>query len=104
MPKRERTKHDLRCFCSRRPLLAVYGVDEKGRLYVHQRVYKQGRIFGESFFYGGTVKLLCRECFRWNEVVFRDTNNVRLQQVDAPEVLQYEVAPRDSLQSDTSPI
>lgn len=96
MPKRERTKHDLRCFCSRRPLLAVYGVDEKGRLYVHQRVYKQGRIFGESFFYGGIVKLLCRECLRWNEVVFRDRNTVDLLPTEAPEALRMETPPLES--------
>ena len=103
MPKRERTKHDLRCFCSRRPLLAVYGVDEKGRLYVHQRVYKQGRIFGESFFYGGIVKLLCRECLRWNEVVFRDRNTVDLEPVDPPKVLQYEMRPLESVTRPDTP-
>ncbi len=97
MPKRERTKHDLRCFCARKPLLAVYGIDEKGRLYVHQRVYKQGRVFGESFFYGGTVQLLCRECLHWQEVVFRDRNNVTLHEIDPPEVLTQEVDRGDSL-------
>lgn len=96
--RRERTKHDLRCFCSRHPLLAVYGIDEKGRLYVHQRVYKGPRVFGESFFYGGTIKLLCRECFRWNEVVIRNRNTVILHEVDPPEVLTSKVGPRDSLQ------
>lgn len=90
MAKRERTKHDLRCFCSRQPLLAVYGVDEKGRLYVHQRVYKQGRVFGESFFYGGTIQLLCRECLHWQEVVFREPNTVTLHEIDPPQALTQE--------------
>lgn len=103
MARRERTKHDLRCFCSRKPLLAVYGVDERGRLYVHQRVYKQGRVFGESFFYGGTVKLLCRECLHWQEVVFRDPSTVTLQEVDAPEVLAHEVDRPDSLHTPDTP-
>jgi len=100
--RRERTKHELRCFCSRKPLLAVYGVDEKGRLYVHQRVYKANRVFGETIFYGGVVALLCRECLRWQEVIIQDRTSATLAPIDAPKVLTDESATRLSLPTNQS--
>jgi len=100
--RRERTKHELRCFCARKPLLAVYGVDEKGRLYVHQRVYKQNRVFGETIFYGGTVALLCRECLRWQQVTIQDRSRATLMPIDAPKVLARESDTRASLPTDQS--
>lgn len=65
------TKNELRCFCSRTPLLATYGVDETGRLYVHVKIYKQRRIFGEVLVTDGIVKLHCRECLRWHTVIIK---------------------------------
>lgn len=99
----QRTKHELRCFCAREPLLAIFGVDEKGRLYVHQRVYKQGRVFGESLHYGGgTVALLCRECLRWQQVVIKERTKAVLEPMDMPEMFRAKVGPRESLPSDHS--
>lgn len=97
---RQRTKHDLRCFCSRKPLLGVYGIDEKGRLYVHTRVYKQGRVFGEAVYYGGTVNLLCRECLRWNEVVILDSTRATLAPIEEPEAIRSKVGSGESLPDD----
>lgn len=65
-----RSKHELRCFCSRRPLLAMYGLDKFGRTYVHIKAYKQRRIYTDVIHYGGEVNIRCRECFRWNNIVF----------------------------------
>jgi hypothetical protein len=65
------SEHDLRCFCGRSPLLAIYGVDEDGNLFVHVRVYKGKRLYHESVLYGGIVKLRCRECYRWHRVLIR---------------------------------
>jgi hypothetical protein len=59
---------ELRCFCSREPLLATYGVDHSGTLFVHVKIWKQRRIYGELVVEGGLVKLRCRECLRWHEV------------------------------------
>lgn len=67
---RRLTKNELRCFCSRAPLLAMYGLNEQGRTYVHIKVYKQRRIYGESIHYGGEVRIKCRECLRWNVILF----------------------------------
>lgn len=67
------SKHELRCICSRTPLLATYGIDEKGRLFVHIKIWKQRRIYGEIVAYGGPLKIHCRECFRWFTVAFGPT-------------------------------
>lgn len=68
-PRREK---ELRCFCSRTPLLATYGVDTVGKLYVHVKIWKARRIFGELVIEGGIVKLRCRECLRWHKVHIHD--------------------------------
>lgn len=76
-------KHqELRCFCSRHPLLATYGIDSKGRLYVHVRVFKQARLFGEVIAFGD-VKLHCRECLRWHTVVIKQAGDAELREETA---------------------
>lgn len=65
-------EHELRCEqCSRRPLLATYGVDEKGHPYVRVKIWRQNRIFGHTVVEGGVVRLQCRECMRWCRVIIR---------------------------------
>jgi len=63
-----RREHELRCFCSREPLLATYGIDSKGKLFVHVKIWKARRIFGELVIEGGIVKIRCRDCLRWHTV------------------------------------
>ena len=63
-----RREHELRCFCNGEPLLATYGVDGKGKLFVHVKIWKQRRIFGELVIEGGVVKMRCRNCLRWHTV------------------------------------
>lgn len=67
MPRREK---ELRCFCRGEPLLATYGVDSRGKLFVHVKIYKQNRIYGELIFEEGVVKIRCRNCLRWHRVIF----------------------------------
>lgn len=81
MPRREK---ELRCFCRSEPLLATYGVDSRGRLYVHVKIYKQNRIYGELVFEGGVVKLRCRNCLRWHRVNFKE-NAATLTEDQAPD-------------------
>lgn len=76
--------HDLRCFCSRKPLLAKYGTDAERKPYIHLKVYKQTRMFGEFIFHGGIVRIRCRECLRWHTVTFRAAGEVRMQQEELP--------------------
>lgn len=63
-----RTAHDLRCFCSRHPKLAVYGVTDAGEGYVHVKIWKQSRVFGEVVMTAGVIDIACRECLRWTQV------------------------------------
>lgn len=77
-------RHELRCFCRHKPLLATYGI-KNGILFVHVKVYKQDRIFGELFIEGGKVKLKCRDCLRWHivrisqdQAVLRETDESTL--------------------------
>lgn len=81
---RERTRHELRCFCSRGPLLAMYGLDHDGNLYVHVRIYKQNRVFGDILYIGGTVKIMCRECLRWHKVKIVQPNVAKLEETPVP--------------------
>lgn len=74
-----RRERELRCFCSRKPLLATYGLDRKGSLYVHVKIWKAKRIFGELVIEGGTVKIRCRECLRWHQI-FINTNKATLRE------------------------
>lgn len=80
-------RYELRCFCSRAPLLAVYGVDDDGRLFVHVRAYKQHRIYAETITYGGEIKLRCRECRRWQKVVFSQPDTASLKEDFVPDAL-----------------
>lgn len=85
MRRTVKSKHDLRCLCYREPLLAVYGLDEKGELYVHMKIWKQKRLFGEIVATGGTVKLKCRECLRWNIIRIMSSGDVEVADTEPPQ-------------------
>jgi len=80
MPSSRRTHNDLRCFCARKPLLATYGLTQAGKLYVHIKVYKQNRIYGEVVVTEGIVELHCRECLRWQRVVMHQPGKAALEE------------------------
>lgn len=82
-----KSEHELRCFCTRAPLLAIYGVDAAGQVYVHVRIYKQRRIFGEMYTTGGVVKLRCRDCLRWHSVLIRQSGKAELSLDKEPPVI-----------------
>lgn len=63
-----RTKHELRCICSRRPLLAFYGADSDGQPYLHMKTYRQRQTQSESIHTGGTASIRCRYCYRWTKI------------------------------------
>jgi hypothetical protein len=77
-------KKQLKCFCARKPMLAMYGVDAQGKLFIHVKVWKQNRIYGEILITEGTVKLRCRECLRWHTVKIRQPGTAVLQETDEP--------------------
>ena len=82
----KKTTHDLRCFCRRRPLLALYGVDGRGKLYIEMKVYKQHVVYGHIIvtLVDGEVKLFCRECSRWYVVMVRPGGKAVLQEIESP--------------------
>lgn len=84
-------QHELRCFCTREPLLATYGIDDKGKLFVHVKVFKQRRVYGEVLVVDGVVKLHCRECLRWHTVIIRQPGKVELKEETDPPSLPIEV-------------
>lgn len=68
----ERDGIELRCFCSRRPLLAKFGMDPKsGEPWVHIKSWKGDRLIVEALIVSGIVKLKCRHCGKWNRVAIR---------------------------------
>ena len=87
---RSRTKNELRCFCRGTPLLAMYGLNEKGELYVHVKIYKQGRVYGETYHTSGIVHIRCRNCLRWNRVRFVESGpmpHAKLEESSPPLVV-----------------
>lgn len=84
---RNSERQELRCFCTRAPLLAVYGADKNGRPFLHIKIYKQGRVFGEIVARGGEIELRCRECIRWHRIFIRDSRPVMVS-VDEPIEIQ----------------
>ncbi len=76
---------ELRCFCARTPLLATYGKDNFGKLFVHVKVYKQRRVYAEVLVTDGKVKVRCRECTRWHTVTIRQPDVVVLEETQTPE-------------------
>jgi hypothetical protein len=68
-----RREKELRCFCGRTPLLATYGIDNKGKLFIHVKIWKARRIFGELVIEGGPIKIRCRDCLRWHVIrIYQD--------------------------------
>lgn len=87
MPRPPR-EGELRCFCRKKPLLGKFGRDRLGNLYVHIKVFKQDRIFGEIILEGGgRVRIRCRECLRWFTVAIRQPNKVDMHLEDLPDAI-----------------
>jgi hypothetical protein len=83
---KQATRNELRCECRRQPLLATYGLDERGRVYLHVKVFKARRIFGEILVTKGEVQLRCRECFRWYTVTLPVGGKPKLIETPEPEL------------------
>jgi hypothetical protein len=81
---RKKSSYELRCFCAHEPLLGTYGRNERGELYIHVRVYKQDRIYGEVVVTSGRVQIHCRDCLRWHRVVIRSYEDVELKEELVP--------------------
>ena len=66
------TPQVIHCECDYETKLAEYGIDGNGKLFVHLKVFKQGRVFGEMVATSGMVHLRCRDCGRWTKIRIHD--------------------------------
>lgn len=71
-------------------MLAMYGVDEHGKIYVHVRIFKQNRIYGEVIVREGKVSLHCRECLRWHTVKIVQPGTAILAVDTEPQPIEHE--------------
>lgn len=77
-------RNEIRCICARSPLLATYDRDARGKYFLHVKVYKQQRIYGEVWVEADAlVKLRCRECLRIQKVRMV-SNRPTLEEVHEP--------------------
>lgn len=89
---RQQTRNEIRCFCRREPLLATYGLDDKNKIYIHVKVYKNRRIYGEILVTKGEIQLRCRECMRWYRISIAD-GEPRLIETPVPDSVIEEAVP-----------
>lgn len=85
---------EVRCFCNKKPLLAVCGRDAKtGEPFVHIKTWKGNRLYVEAIVTSGIVRLRCRECYRWHTVnIVR--NDIRVQEEKLPESISSRLVTR----------
>lgn len=77
-------------------MLAIWGNDKTGKPYVHIRIYKQGKIFGDVLVHGGEVKICCRECVRWHCITFVGEQRNKAQLIQTNQPGEIDDAPRGS--------
>lgn len=60
---------ELRCFCDKKPILALCGRDSSsGEPFVHVKAHRQQRVQAEVVITSGTARIRCRSCLRWHTV------------------------------------
>ncbi|ANA87246.1 hypothetical protein PBI_KAMPE_12 [Gordonia phage Kampe] len=57
--------------------MGYYGLDTNNKPYVHVKVYKGERVYGEWFMQDGTVHMRCRDCFRFTKISFVNRDNIK---------------------------
>lgn len=82
-------RREVRCICSRRPLLGVLvdGVDEEVRPYFHIKSYKASRLYTENELFDGELHVRCRDCMRWHMVIMHEGNFKIEQMAELPDML-----------------
>jgi len=81
-------KGEIRCFCSRAPLLGVFGVNTQGEPFIHIKVWKQKRLYTELVLSGKSAKISmkCRNCYRWYNIFITDSNTAQMVETTPVEV------------------
>ena len=92
---RPRVRNEIRCICARRPLLATYGTFKDGKPYIHVKIYKQSRIYGELFISADAeVKIRCRECLRLQKVKIVSNRPMLEEEYNEMESVNRHLEPR----------
>lgn len=66
----DKSEREIYCaICENSPILATYGMDEKGRVFVHVKVFKARQIKADLFVRGGEVTLKCVKCLKYNKIL-----------------------------------
>jgi hypothetical protein len=60
--------------------------DATGKPFVHVKIYKQARVFGEIVFSVGVMRIKCRDCYRWHKIMIVNERPV-MQAVSTDEVI-----------------
>jgi len=81
------TENPLRCVCSGEPIIAVYGRDKWGKVYLRIKRWKQNRVLCEVVVTEGTVRVHCVRCLRWHKVVIRGADRPDFRLEELPESL-----------------
>lgn len=80
------SSNNIRCYCSHSPLLAKWGLDSDGVVFLHIKVYKQKKLYTEVIAHAGAaLRVRCRECFRWTVINIR--REPKAQFADLPETI-----------------
>lgn len=92
---KSKTRNPLRCECSSKHLLAFYGVNQAGDIYVHVMSHKQGRPLSNVVIFGD-CEIQCPACYRWHSLtVRRDGKLDRYVNLDPPaEIAESETVVR----------
>lgn len=97
---RPRSSYEYKCDCRHHPLLAIYGREEGGALYVHVRVYKNKKLYAEVYT-NHDIKIMCRECKFWREIVIRNRVEPKVVPALKPEAIVPLAAVQQCLRPDT---
>jgi hypothetical protein len=91
-------KGEIRCFCSRSPLLAVFGVGKNSRPFIHVKVWKQNRLYTELVISGKNAEtsIKCRDCYRWYRIFITETSIPSITEVSENEVQNADSSSVDS--------
>ncbi len=58
----------LRCFCYGKCILGIVKFDNQNKPFVHIKIYKSNRIYGEVLLKFGDIRVRCRDCYRWHQI------------------------------------
>ncbi|WGH21915.1 hypothetical protein SEA_TROGGLEHUMPER_31 [Rhodococcus phage Trogglehumper] len=90
-----RTRKQLKCECSKRHLLAYYGLNEEGVPYVHVKAQRQRRIVVNLVILGD-CEIQCPSCLRWVILSFKDDGEMDKEEslvppaeIDEIQTLEY---------------